>query len=234
MPHLSTPDIAALAFFAIAWLIYTRVIAGGHGDRRGLNFLMDEYRVAWMREMAARDMRMVDSGIMASLQNGTAFFASTSIFAFGGAATLLRGADDAVKIFSELSVGLTPTRGLFELKVLGLLVIFGYAFFKFAWAYRLFNFTAILIGATPGRTAGDADARDRMALRAAAMAKAAGAHFSRGQRAFFFALAYLGWFLGPWIFIATTAAVVFVMWARQFHSDAREALFPPGDSRAAP
>ena len=234
MPSLALPDFAALVFFLVAWLGYSRIIARGRGDRRGLNYLMDEYRVAWMREMASREQRMVDSGVMASLQNGTAFFASTSILAIGGSAALLRGADDAVKIFSELSFGLNPSRGLFELKVIGLLVIFGYAFFKFAWAYRLFNFTAILIGATPARGSPDADARDRMALRAAAMSSAAGRHFSRGQRAFFFALASLGWFLGPGVFIGMTAAVVYVMWARQFASDARLALFPPGDSRGAP
>ena len=233
MPSLSPPDFGALAFFVIAWLAYSYVIAGGRGDHRGLNYLMDEYRLRWMREMAIRDMRMVDSGIMASLQNGTAFFASTSILAFGGAASMLRGADDAVKVFAEISFGMTPSRGLFELKVIGLLVIFGYAFFKFAWAYRLFNFSAILIGATPARAATDVDARERMATRAASMLGAAGGHFSRGQRAFFFALAYLGWFLGPWTFIIMTAAVVFVMWARQFHSDARRALFPPDDSRGA-
>ena len=226
MPHLSPPDIAALAFFVLAWSSYSFIVAGGEGDARALNRLMDGYRDAWMREMALRDMRMVDSGIMVSLQNGTAFFASTSVLAIGGAAALLRGPQDAMQVFAELSFGVEPQKGLFELKTVGLLVIFGYAFFKFAWAYRLFNFTAILIGATPARAAPDVAARDRMAARAAAMASAAGRHFSRGQRAFFFALAYLGWFLGPWVFLTMTAGVVVVMWARQFHSDARRALFP--------
>jgi len=55
--------------------------------------------------------------------------------------------------------------------------------------------------------------------------EAAGRHFNRGQRAFFFALGYLGWFIGPWVLIATTAAVVAVIWRRQFASDARAALF---------
>ena len=75
MPSLALPDFAALVFFLVAWLGYSRIIARGRGDRRGLNYLMDEYRVAWMREMAAREQRMIDSGVMASLQNGTAFFA---------------------------------------------------------------------------------------------------------------------------------------------------------------
>jgi uncharacterized membrane protein len=48
----------------------------------------------------------------------------------------------------------------------------------------------------------------------------AGRHFNRGQRAFFFALAYLGWFISPSVFMVTTA----VMWARQFVSDSRRAV----------
>jgi phosphatidylserine decarboxylase len=40
------------------------------------------------------------------------------------------------------------------------------------------------------------------------MATAAGRHFNRGQRAFFFALAYLGWFVSPWLLIAATTAVI--------------------------
>ena len=52
----------------------------------------------------------------------------------------------------------------------------------------------------------------------------AGRHFNRGQRAFFFALAYLGWFVSPYLFVAGTAACLFVMWRRQFASDAIRAL----------
>jgi uncharacterized membrane protein len=56
------------------------------------------------------------------------------------------------------------------------------------------------------------------------MSVVAGKHFNRGQRAFFFALAYLGWFVSAYVFIAATAAVLYVMWRRQFASDARDAL----------
>ena len=72
-------------------------------------------------------------------------------------------------------------------------MIFVYAFFKFAWSYRLFNYTAILMGAIPvdGRSHEGAVA----AARATRMNIVAGRHFNRGQRAFFFALGYLGWFI---------------------------------------
>jgi len=53
---------------------------------------------------------------------------------------------------------------------------------------------------------------------------AAGRHFNRGQRAFFFALGYLGWFVSPWVLFLTTAAVVIVTWRRQFASNAWQAM----------
>ncbi|HYF56917.1 MAG TPA: DUF599 family protein, partial [Salinarimonas sp.] len=43
--------------------------------------------------------------------------------------------------------------------------------------------------------------------------------------------AYLGWFVGPYVLLATTAAVLFVMWRRQFASDAVGALADPPLSR---
>jgi uncharacterized membrane protein len=221
MVGFSILDAAALGFFATAWTVYHVFIERDHG--LGLNHLMNGYRLRWMLEMADREQRMVDSGIMATLQNGTAFFASTSLLAIGGAISLLRASDDVQRVFSDLPLGLVASRGLWELKVIGILLIFGYAFFKFSWSYRLFNYAAILIGATPSKSAPDASQRRRMAMRAAEMNISAGKHFSRGQRAFFFALAYLGWFLGPYLFVATTAAVLVVMWMRQYKSDARAA-----------
>jgi uncharacterized membrane protein len=221
---LSLPDIAALGFFLAAWVSYSMAVRLGLMKRQGLNHSMDEYRTRWMEEMSRRDVRIVDANIMASLQNGAAFFTSTSLIAIGGSATMLRATDDMLKIFAEASMGLVADRVLWELKIVGLLVIFGYAFFKFAWAYRLFNFTAILIGATPARSDPDGATRDAMVRRAARMNIAAGSHFTRGQRALFFALAYFGWFLGPYAFMVTTAAVIVVMGARQFSSDARRAL----------
>lgn len=108
--------------------------------------------------------------------------------------------------------------------MLGLAVIFVYAFFKFAWAYRLYNYAAILLGAAPAPQLGGGPEARAAGHRAGSMNIVAGGHFNRGQRAFFFALAYLGWFVSAYVLIATTAAVLGVMWRRQFASDARLAI----------
>lgn len=226
MTGFSGLDYGALAFFVAAWVGYHMTIEMTTAGGRSLNRLMNAHRRMWMERMLLRENRIVDTTIMASLQNGTAFFASTSLLAVGGALTLFKYTDDVLTIFAEAPFGLATTRLAWELKVTGLAVIFVYAFFKFAWSYRLFNYAAILLGAVPliGE-AGTAEAREA-AHRVAAMNTVAGKHFNRGQRAFFFALAYLGWFVGSYVFIGATAAALLVMWRRQFASDAIAALQP--------
>jgi uncharacterized membrane protein len=105
-----------------------------------------------------------------------------------------------------------------------MILIFIYAFFKFAWAYRLFNYVAILIGAMPQAKQRDTPEAEAHVIRTTRLFEAAGRHFNRGQRAFFFALGYLGWFVSPWILFITTAAVVIVTWRRQFASNAWRAM----------
>ena len=70
---------------------------------------MDRYRELWMTELLGREMRMVDAQIVAALQNGTAFFASTSLIAVGGALTLLRSTPEILDVVAALPVGTKPT-----------------------------------------------------------------------------------------------------------------------------
>jgi uncharacterized membrane protein len=227
----SNLDYAALAFFCVAWFVYHLAVEATAAGGRSLNRLMNGYRHAWMLRMLSRENRMVDTSIMAALQNGTAFFASTSLIAVGGALTLLKYTDDVLTIFVQSPLGLASTRVGWELKVIGLAVIFVYAFFKFAWSYRLFNYAAILMGAVPLFKDQDTTDGRAAAHRVAALHVVAGSHFNRGQRAFFFALAYLGWFVSAYVFIAATAAVLYVIWRRQFASDAIAALLSePADA----
>jgi len=220
-------DWLALIVFGFGWLGYELVMDRTAVRRRSLNVAMDEQRHHWMQTMALVDNRIMDSNLHASLQNGTAFFASTALIAIGGALALLRSTDDVLVLLSEMPFGLATSRLAWEVKVSGLVIIFVYAFFKFSWSYRLFNYAAILIGAVP--RPGPNDKRDPHAAaeRAAQMNVEAGHHFNRGQRAFFFALAYLGWFISGYVLIFSTAAVVLVMWRRQFASGALAAIAEP-------
>jgi uncharacterized membrane protein len=128
------PDWIALGSFAAAWIAYAIALEWTPLGKHSLNARMDGYREVWMLRMLGRNPRIVDTQITASLQNGTAFFASTSLLAIGGTLALLRSTDAVLDIVATLPFGIAPTRVQWEAKVLGLVVIFAYAFFKFAWA----------------------------------------------------------------------------------------------------
>ena len=144
-----TVDILAVSFFVLEWSVYAFTLERTSYGRDSLSARMHAYRERWIRRVLDRDARMVDMQIMISLQNGTAFFASTSLLAIGGGLALLRSTTDALTVLSKLPVDISPTPVLWEMKCVGLMLIFVYTFFKFAWSYRLFNYVCILLGAMP-------------------------------------------------------------------------------------
>src|ERR1700720_1401019 len=217
-------DILAVGFFILEWTAYAVTLERTKYGRDSLSARMNVYREVWIRRLLDREARMVDTQIMASLQNGTAFFASTSLLAVGGGLALLRATNEALAVLGALPIDLAPSPALWEIKCVGLILIFVYAFFKFAWSYRLFNYVAILLGGMPPATQRDTPEAEAHVVRTTKLFEAAGRHFNRGQRAFFFALGYLGWFVSPWVLLVTTALVVIVTWRRQFDSNAWRAM----------
>ncbi|MET1410804.1 DUF599 family protein [Roseibium sp. HPY-6] len=224
MHALSHLDIAAAVWFLVAWFGFNLIVDVSPLRTKTLSSVMDTYRREWMISMCQREVRIMDTAIMAGLQQGTAFFASTALLAIGGGFALLEATDRIVQIAGDLSIPVESSRTLWEIKVLGLMLIFAYSFFKFGWAYRLFNYASIVMGAVPEQGAADDDKIREMALQAGALNMLAGQHFNRGQRALFFAIGFLGWFAGPFMFASTTLAVLLVLLRRQFASRSRAAV----------
>jgi uncharacterized membrane protein len=224
---MTSLDYAALTLFLCAWTGFSWLSDGRRGwKRESLTRLMNRHRARWIRNSLKRDLRMIDTSIIAGLQNGTAFFASTSIIAIGGCFALLGATEQVLRVYSDLPIAIEGGRSLFEIKVGGLIIIFGFAFFKFGWSYRLFNYSSMLFGAIPmpAHMAENPSASERLVERAIMMNVLAGAHFNSGLRAIFMSIGFLGWFVGPVVFIATTALVLAVLVRRQFFSEARAVL----------
>src|SRR5713226_6976581 len=101
-------DILAVGFFTIEWTVYAVTLEHSAYGRDSLSARMHVYREIWIRRMLDRETRMVDTQIMGSLQNGTAFFASTSLLAVGGALALLRSTSEALAVLGALPINLIP------------------------------------------------------------------------------------------------------------------------------
>jgi len=227
---LSTADLAALAFYLVAWTFHALAADGKLFSRVSLSTAMNAQREIWMHTMARRDLRMIDTSIMLGLQQGTAFFGSSSLIAIGGCFALLGASDQVLNVLSELPLTTTSPRPVFEIKVMGLILILAYAFFKFGWSYRLFNYCSILIGAVPVQKDehGHEEETEKAVQRAAKMNVLAGKHFNAGLRGIFFSLGYLGWFVGPLVFALSTLLLLCVLVRRQFFSAARRAVLADG------
>jgi hypothetical protein len=113
-------DWLALAWFVGAWSAYSLVIEKSPKGRRSLNALMNSYRDSWMQELLGREVRIVDSQVTGALQNGTAFFASTSLIAVGSTLSLLHSTEQVLDILAKLPFAVVQSPELWELKMIGL------------------------------------------------------------------------------------------------------------------
>lgn len=223
---ISSMDFIALIWFLLCWQGY-----GYYARQRAkhcpcLSNTLDIYREDWMRRMLLRDNRIADASVVGNLERNGAFFASSCLLIIAGILTALGYTDQAMRVFSEMPFSQVPTRLLWELKLVVLLLIFVYAFFKFTWAMRQYNFVAVLIGAAPihGDTSVSPAAREAFAVNAAHVCNMAGDAFNFGLRAFYYALAALTWILHPACLILVSALVVLVLYRREFNSSALRAL----------
>ncbi len=224
-------DLTAAIVFVVAWVGFSLLTDGRNLPRQSLNWLMNRERGRWMDAMMSRELRVIDTSVLAGLQQGTSFFASTTVFAIGGCFALMNASDQVISVFRDLPVSLPSSRTMFEAKAAGLLIIYSYAFFKFGWSYRLQNYCSILVGAVPlilNREAITKEVRIA-AKKAATFNSLAGKHYNSGLRAIFFSIGFMGWFAGPYVFIGSTLFILAVLARRQFYSRARTALLEPGE-----
>ena len=162
--------------------------------------------------MLQRDLRIIDTSIVANVLHGVAFFSSTAILLIGG----LGASDEAIAVISQLPFGVETSRTSWDLKVLFMVAICIYTFFKLAWSFRLFVNCSILIGAAPLRPVPETVIREYASCVGHAL-NLASRHNNAGMRAYFFALAAIWWFLNPLAFLVATSIVV-VLYRREFHS----------------
>lgn len=217
-------DVAALVFFIAAWWGYV-ALALWHSQRaHTLHNAMDHFRREWMVRMIERDNRMLDVNVLRNLTRSSQFFASTTMLVLGALIALLGYVQQALDVVSELPFTVKGSQRLLEIKILLLVAIFVYGFFKFSWAIRQLGFCSVLVGAAPKAPNENPEQYAPHINRLALITSSAGVNFNNGLRAYYFALAAMAWFLHPWLMIGATAWIVYVLHRREFRSRTLRAL----------
>jgi len=218
---LPPADAFALGWFLLCALGYNLLTKYQPVYRRSMMAGMQEQRRAWMREMAVREGRFQDIQLLGNLANGHTFFASTSAIVVGGLSAMLGSGEKVQAYFEQLPFSTRAAPVLWEMKLMLLMGLFVYAFFKFAWAFRLAHYSMILIGAAPvydaARPASALAATDHADLTAHLIGLSA-EHGQAGLRSYFYAVAGIAWFVSPYAFILVTTWVLVILVRREFYS----------------
>jgi uncharacterized membrane protein len=217
-------DLLAVGWFALLAVGYQQITQHTSLYDRSITGAVQKHRISWMRAMINRDNRSGDAILHGTLSQGNAFFASTCAIAIGGLAAIIGSGDKADAFLQRLPWVATASPLLWEIKVLLLISVFVYAFFKFAWAFRLTHYAAIMIGAIPNP--GEADPRflDQHAINTARISGLAAEHSNGGLRSFYYAAAVLTWFFNPILFIIATTWVGLILIRRDFFSRSKRIL----------
>jgi uncharacterized membrane protein len=224
MDQLPLPDLIALGLLLLCWLVSGWLTEHPPKARPSVSRLMEDYRREWMRTFVTRVPRIFDATVIESLRQGTAFFASASLIAIGGGVALIGNAAAVQRLAADLPLaGIAAVNGPdIAVRMLPTVALLANALLKFVWANRLFGYCSVLMSAVPNEPT-DPLAYHR-AGQAAEINITAAKSFNRGLRAIYFAMAGLGWLLGPWGLIASTLAATAVLLRREFASTSRRVI----------
>ena len=220
---LSWLDMAALMWFAFCWLGYIRYTNYTDTQHPTLRSEMGKFTRQWMVRMVERDNRMMDVNIIRNLSRAAQFFASTTLLVLGALVAMMGYAEKAAGVLAELPFAQQVPERVWEMKILLLIFIFLYAFFKLILAIRQFGVCTVLVGATKV-VPDDAELYAPHIDRIATIVSFANRNFNTGLRGYYFGVAALSWFLHPVLMVVVTIGVVYILYQRDFRSKTLQLL----------
>src|SRR5579859_1096133 len=222
MIELDPLNIAAFALFAVCWLFYQPLLAL-LGQRGGavINADLTVLRVAWMRNMARRENRLMDGQLLGQTLSSSSFYASSNLLLIAASSGALFGGQ-AYQHVSSLGVVQTSSRLLFEGQLALVVITLARGLLDFIWAIRQLNYALAAVGATPPHV--DEETSRAFGELVGRLLNPALSSFSSGVRGYYFALAAAAWLFGPIPFIGATLGAMALMVWRQRSSPAAAAI----------
>ncbi|WP_372737629.1 DUF599 domain-containing protein [Neptunomonas sp.] len=228
-------NLAALAWFLICFRGYIFYVKRKSLTTPCLVSVMHMYRQEWMLRVMERENRIADTSAIANLERSVSFFASTTMLILAGLMTVLGSTDKAIDLVADIPFAIMATRQEWELKILLLIVLFIYAFFKFTWSLRQYGFASVMVNGAPLPDAQiPQQVRQVNADRIAKMTSKAANNFNTGLRTFYFSQAVLGWFINPVLFMGLATFIVYILYRREFKSSTLHILMMSSDPEKQP
>ena len=214
-------DWLAVALLFSSWAGYAHFARRRAESQPSILAATNRVRRLWMLQTTYREVRVVDGVVIQNLSSSPSFFASTTILIIGGLLAMLGTSEKATELVRDIPFAARTSNLVFDMKLMLMLAIFVYAFFRFTWSMRQYTFGALLIAAAPEAKHFESEglSREAFADRAGRIVGLAAETFNDGLRAYYFSFAAIGWFFSPIVFMLATAGIVLILYRREFRSD---------------
>jgi len=215
---------AAIVLILALWGFYTPIL--GLLGRGSLNSQLHAVRLRWlqMHQGIEREHRVFDAILLGHISNSISYFGSGTLLVLAGLVGALANVNSVYLLTRSLAfVDQTMTLHLFTLCVFLLTAILAQCFFSFTYALRKMAYTFAMLGGLQATRADTPEARI-MGEQSAVVLTEAVRSINTGIRGYYYAVAALFLFSGPYVCMAATLTITGLLYYRQLFSPTAMAI----------
>ncbi len=208
--------VAVGLIFAL-WGLYTPILKiFGRGS---LNTQLHTVRLRWLRvhQGTGREHRVFDAIMLGHIASSISYFGSATLLVLAGLVGTLINVNRIYIMTRELNFLAVMSADLFTLYFAILTLILALSFFAFTYALRKMAYTFALLGGLQESAADTPESRIMVEQTTIVLTEAVRS-INNGIRGFYYAIAALFLFAGPYICMAATIIITGVLYYRQLFS----------------
>ena len=210
--------LAAILLILCLWGFYTPILKViGRGS---LNTQLHAVRMRWlqMHQGIEREHRVFDAILLGHISNSISYFGSGTLLVLAGLVGALANVNNVFLLTRNLSfIDSSMSLQLFTLCVFLLTAILAQCFFSFTYALRKMAYTFAMLGGLQATKADSVEARV-MGEQSAVVLTEAVRSINTGIRGYYYAVAALFLFAGPYVCMAATLTITALLYYRQLFS----------------
>ena len=225
LPHdFDFTHATAIVLVLALWGFYTPIL--GMLGRGSLNSQLHAVRMRWLKvhQSTDREHRVFDAILLGHISNSISYFGSGTLLVLAGIVGALANVNSVFNLTRGLAfIDHTMSLQLFTLCVFLLAAILAQCFFSFTYALRKMAYTFAMLGGLQSTKADSVEARV-MGEQSAVVLTEAVRSINTGIRGYYYAVAAMFLFAGPYACIAATLAITALLYYRQLFSPTAAAI----------
>jgi uncharacterized membrane protein len=209
--------VFAIGLIFVLWGFYTPIL--GVIGKGSLNTQLHAVRLRWlhMHQSVARDQRVIDALMLGHISSSISYFGSATLIILAALVGTLVNINRVYIVTRELAF-LAPMSGdLFALNFALVALVLVLSLFAFTYALRKMAYVFAMLGGLDIDAAPTPEVSD-MADQTARVLTEAVRSINNGIRGFYYAVAVLFLFAGPFACIAATVLITALLYYRQLYS----------------